>query len=146
MDPTVTELPSKCADVNTTPITPTHVKGTDDGKMKSSPEANLGMSEAEKLLESSNSRLINNEPTGPSSETNTVESHGAKDAEGIRSLNNPANKKQKSSEEEAADTEKISVQRQSMDVEKKKKKSKKKRAAPVQQRLDHLCGMTFKKR
>ena len=104
------------------------------------------MSEAEKLLESSNSRLINNEPTGPSSETNTVESSGAKDAEGIRSQNNPANKKQKSSEEEAADTEEISVQRQSMDVKKKKKKSKKKRTAPVQQRLNHLCGMTFKKR
>ena len=60
MDPTATESPSKHSDINTTPITPTPVKGTDDGKMKSSPEANLGMSEAEKLLESSNSRLINN--------------------------------------------------------------------------------------
>ena len=123
MDPTATELPSKRSYVNTTPITPTHIKGTDDGKMKASPEANMGMSEAEKLLESSNSRLINNEPTGPLSETNTVESSRDKDAEGIRSQNNPANKKQKSSEEEAADTEEIGVQCQSMDVKKKKKKS-----------------------
>ena len=127
MAPTATESPSKRSDDNTTPITPTPVKAIDDGKMKSSQEANLGMSEAGKLLESRNSRLINNEPTGPSSETNTVESSGAKDAEEIRSQNNPANKKQKSSEEEAADTEEIRGERQSMKLKKKKKKGKKKK-------------------
>ena len=86
MDLTATGLPSKRSDTNTTPITSKPVKGTDDGGTKSSSEANLDVPEADKSLESGNSRLINNGPMLPSSETNPVESSETKDAEVIQAL------------------------------------------------------------
>ena len=85
----------------------------------------MDVPEAEKSLESSNSRLINNGPTLPSSETNPVESSETKDAEGIQLQNNLANKKQKSSEEEAADTDKNSDQHHLKETRNKKNKIKK---------------------
>lgn len=108
MDPTATGLPSKRSDTNITPITSKSVKGTDDGGTKSSSEANLDVPEAEISIESGNSRLINNGPMLPSSETNPAESSETKDAEVIQLQNNPVSKKRKSSEEEAADTDKNS--------------------------------------
>ena len=120
MDPTTTGLPSKRSDTNITPITSKPVKGTDDGGTKSSLEANLNVPEAEISLESSNSRLINNGPTLPLSETNPAESSETKDVEGFQLQNNPANKKQKSSEEEAADTDKSSDQHHLKETRNKK--------------------------
>ena len=84
MDPTATGLPSKRSDTNITPITSKSVKGTDDGGTKSSSEAILDVPEAEISIKSGNSRLINNGPMLPSSETNPVESNETKDAEGIQ--------------------------------------------------------------
>ena len=95
MDPTATGLPNKHSDTNTTPIIPKPVKGIDDGGTKSSSEANLDVPEAEKSLKTSNSRLLNNGPTLPLSETNPVESSEAKDAEGIQLQNNPRKRNRK---------------------------------------------------
>ena len=86
------------------------VKGTDDGGTKSSSEANLVVREAEQWLESSANKLTNTGKTLPLSETNPVESSETKDAEVIQLQNNPVSKKQKSSEEEVADTDKNSDQ------------------------------------
>ena len=54
--------------------------------------ANLDVPEAEISIEYGNSRLNNNGPMLPSSETNPAESSKTKDAEGIQLQNNPVSR------------------------------------------------------
>ena len=111
MDPIATDLLSERTDPNTTPITPTPVKVTDDGGQKSLSEA-----EAEQSLEPSANKFTNTGKTLPLSETNQVESRKAKEAEGIRLQTN-------SSEE--ADNNKVNSEQIKNHLKGSKKKKKK---------------------